>query len=301
MTIVVPVVGNEEYLGACLTSILRQNFRDVEVIVVDDCSPGDVTGVVGTVAAHDSRVRLVRHVVHEGALRARFTGAREARGEYVAFVDSDDEVEDFFLGQLHAAAKRHDADLVDCSFLVGGATGQVVNRGGGEHVLAGPDILRGLLDDRMSNSLCTKLIRLSTWRSATACLERGFQRLGFIEDLVCLVQVAIESHRFAHTPRPAYRYRPRAESRTNAGDVVALLGNLEDLDVAYSLIRSTLDEQPLSHGSVDDFFSREFLSVGREILLDVADLMTETPAGLPRAAEQLGLMGAVAVLSVTAQ
>ena len=69
----------------------------------------------------------------------------------------------------------------------------------------------------------------------------------------------------------------------------------------YSLIRSTLDEQPLPHGLAEDFFRREFVSVGREILLDVADLLTDTPAGLPRSAEQLGLMGAVAVVSTTAR
>ena len=102
--------------------------------------------------------------------------------------------------------------------------------------------------------------------------------------------------------RPGYRYLPRAGSRTNAGDVDGLLRNLESLDIAYSLIRSTLDEQPLPHGLVEDFFKREFLSVGRrDSLLDVADLLTDTPGGLPRSAEPLGLMGAVAVGSTTAR
>jgi hypothetical protein len=211
------------------------------------------------------------------------------------FVDSDDEVEDFFLMQLHAAAQQHDADLVDCPFVMGGPGGQVVNRGGEEHSLAGADILRGLLAGSMNNSLCTKLIRLSTWRRATAAYEQVSQRVGFIEDLLCLVHVTIESHRFAHTSRPAYRYLPRDGSRTNAVDVEGLLGNLESLDIAYRLLRSTLDAQPLPHGLAEDFFRREFVSVGREILLDVADLLTEAPAGLPRSAEQLGLMGAVAV------
>ncbi len=301
VTIVVPVFGTEEYLAACLKSVLRQTFCDFELIVVDDCSPGDVARIVGTVAADDPRVSLVRHESSQGMLRARFTGARAPRGEYVAFVDSDDEVDDFFLMQLHAAAERHDADLVDCPFVIGGPDGQLVNRGGEEHSLAGPDILCGVLAGSMSNSLSTKLIRLSTWRAATAGVEQVRRRVGFIDDLLCLIPVAIESHRFAHTSRPAYRYLPRAGSRTNAEDVDGLLLNLESLDTAYSLIRSTLDEQPLPHGLADDFFRREFVSVGREILLDVAHLLTNTPAGLPRSAEQLGLMGAVAVASTTAR
>ena len=209
-------------------------------------------------------------------------------------------MEDFFLVQLHAAARQHDADLVDCSLVVEGPDRQVVNRGGGEHVLAGPDILRGLLAGSMNNSLCTKLIRLSTWRRATAALEQVSQRVVFIEDLLCLVPVALESHRFAHTSRPGYRYLPRAGSRTNARDIDGLLRNLESLDIADSLIRSTLDAQTLPPGLAEDFFRREFVSVGRDVLLEIAALLADAPAGLPRSPEQLGLMGAVAVASTTA-
>jgi len=299
VTIVIPVFETEAYLGACLESVLRQTFSDFEVIVVDDRSPGDVARTTERVAQGDRRVRIVQHEANRGVLQARISGARAARGGYIAFLDSDDELEDFFLVQLHDAAKLHDADLIDCPLVVGRSDGHVVNRGGREHVLAGSDILRGLLAGRMNNSLCTKLIRLTTWQRATAALQQVDERIGFIEDLLCLVDVAIESRRFCHTSRPAYRYLPRPGSRTNVGDVDGLLRNLQSLDAAYSLIRSTLDEQVLPPELVEEFFRREFLSVGRQLQLDIADLLPETPAGLPRSAEQLGLMGAVAFNSIT--
>jgi glycosyltransferase involved in cell wall biosynthesis len=297
VTIVIPVFRTEEFLGECLESVLSQTFDDFEVIVVDDCSPGDVAGIVASVAAGDARVRVIRHAVNEGPMRSRFTGGRHARGEYLAFVDSDDAVEDFFLMQLHSAAVQHDADLVDCSFVMEEPDGRVVNRGGEEHTLAGSAILCGVLDGSMSNSAWSKLTRSSTWRKATARLEQIPQRIDSVEDLLCLVHVAIESERFAHTSRPAYRYLVREGSLTNAVDLDGQLRNLESLDVAYSLIRSTLERHPLPQGLVEEFFTREFVSVGREILRKTADLLPDTPPGLPRSAESLGLLGAVAVLS----
>jgi hypothetical protein len=300
VTIVIPVFGTEQYLAACLESVLNQTFDDFEVIVVDDCSPGDVAGIVAATAGEDTRVRLVRHEVNRGLLQARFTGGHEATGAYIGFVDSDDEVEDFFLMQLYMAAVQHDADLVDCPFVMVDKEVLVVNRGGEEHVLSGSEILRGVLTRSMSNSLWSKLTRLSTWRKATAPLEQIRQRVGLIEDLLCLVYVAVESERFAHTSRPCYRYLVREGSMTTAGDLDSLLRNFDSLDAAYSVIRSTLDDRPLPRGLADEFFTREFVSVGRQLLLDMADLLPDTPQGLPRSAETLGLLGAVAVLCTTA-
>ncbi len=301
VTIVVPVFGTEKYLNACLESILRQTFRNFEVIVVDDCSPGDVAEIVGRVAETDPRVRLIRHDVNRGEFHARFTGLREARGEYLGFVDSDDEVEDFFIEVMYSAAKLHDADIVDCAFVIGGPDERLVNRGGSEHVLRGPDILRGVLAGSMSNSAWSKLTRLSTYRSATAALEQGSPRnIFFIEDLLCLVHVAIASECLVHVSSPGYRYLPRSGGRTNTDDVASLLRNLQNLDYVYSLLRGILESLPLPSELVDEFFRREFLSIGQDLLLQMADLPIDTPSGLPRAVEQLGLMGAVAVAFATA-
>ena len=297
VTLVLPVFETEDSLRASLESVLRQTFDDFELIVVDDRSVSDATGIVEAVAADDARLRLVRNGLGRGALRARFAGARHARGEFLGFVDVHDEVEDFFLMQLHTAATRQDADFVDCSFVVQGTDQKLVNRGGTEHALADSDILYGLLAGSMSISVRDKLFRLSTWREATARLEQLSPPGGLTDDLLLLVHIAISSRRFVHTSRPAYRYIPRPASVANADRSDTLLRDLETLDVAYRLIRSALDEQSPPRGLVEDFFSREFLSVGREMLGDLADLLSDTPAGLARAPKQLGLLGAVALFS----
>jgi CDP-glycerol glycerophosphotransferase len=89
ISVVVPIYDVEEYLGACLRSIAAQTFGDLEVVMVDDGSTDGSPDIAAEFARQDSRFRLVRQP-NGGLSSARNTGIREARGELLAFVDSDD-------------------------------------------------------------------------------------------------------------------------------------------------------------------------------------------------------------------
>lgn len=91
LSIVVPVYNVEEYLDACLTSIRFQDYPAIEVVVVDDGSPDRSMDIARRHAAEDERVRLVTRT-NGGLSAARNTGIDAARGEFLAFVDSDDTV-----------------------------------------------------------------------------------------------------------------------------------------------------------------------------------------------------------------
>lgn len=127
---VVPVYQVEPYLGTCLDSILKQSFRDIELIIVDDCSPDRCGEIADEYAVLDPRVRPV-HLDHNGGLdNARNVGFGHARGDYVWFVDSDDWLTD---GTLEAVAQRlnqcrPDVLMVDyVRDYVGGRTRRNVN------------------------------------------------------------------------------------------------------------------------------------------------------------------------------
>ena len=90
-SVIMPVYDTEEsLLRAAIESILHQTFSDLELIVVDDCSAASVGEVVGAYAAADARVRYVRLAAQGGAAAARNHALGVARGEFVAFMDSDD-------------------------------------------------------------------------------------------------------------------------------------------------------------------------------------------------------------------
>ena len=89
ISIIVPVYKAEAYLSKCLDSIIQQTYRDFEVILVDDGSPDNCGHICDQYAEQDMRIRVI-HKSNGGVSEARNAGIREARGEYITFVDSDD-------------------------------------------------------------------------------------------------------------------------------------------------------------------------------------------------------------------
>ena len=89
VSVIVPTYNREHMIGRALESVLAQEFTDFELIVVDDASTDNTEAVVR--ASGDSRIRYIREPANGGPNAARNRGMREARGEFLAFLDSDDE------------------------------------------------------------------------------------------------------------------------------------------------------------------------------------------------------------------
>ncbi len=88
-SIIVPVYKVEEYLPQCVHSILEQTFEDFELLLIDDGSPDRSGSLCDEYARKDTRVRVI-HKCNGGLSSARNAGLNAAKGEYIAFLDSDD-------------------------------------------------------------------------------------------------------------------------------------------------------------------------------------------------------------------
>ena len=91
LSIIVPVYNVEKYLHRCLDSVLSQSFRDYELILVDDGSSDQSGKICDEYAARDERIRVF-HKPNGGVSSARNVGLEHAKGEWIYFVDADDEV-----------------------------------------------------------------------------------------------------------------------------------------------------------------------------------------------------------------
>lgn len=109
ISVIVPVYKAEKYLERCVDSILAQTFADFELILVNDGSPDSSGAICDAYTAKDSRVKVI-HKENGGVSAARNTGLDAAKGEFVAFVDSDDYVEPDYLRVL----LWNDCDLSLC-------------------------------------------------------------------------------------------------------------------------------------------------------------------------------------------
>lgn len=115
ISIIVPIYGVEKYLQRCVQSLLAQTYRNIEVILVDDESPDRCPEMCDDYAKLDSRVKVI-HKKNGGLSDARNAGLEIAKGDYVAFVDSDDYVTLDFVESLYQAAARKKADISACGF-----------------------------------------------------------------------------------------------------------------------------------------------------------------------------------------
>lgn len=114
ISVIVPVYKVEQFLPACVESILGQTFADFELILVDDGSPDGCGALCDAYAEQDSRVRVI-HQKNGGLSVARNSGIAAAKGEYLAFVDADDLVAADYLEQLHTALQQTGADMALCA------------------------------------------------------------------------------------------------------------------------------------------------------------------------------------------
>lgn len=92
ISIIVPVYNVEKYLAECLDSLINQTFSDIEIICVNDGSKDNSQKILDEYAAKDSRI-IVINQENAGLSAARNTGIRNATGEYLLYIDSDDAIE----------------------------------------------------------------------------------------------------------------------------------------------------------------------------------------------------------------
>lgn len=115
ISIVVPVYNVENYLDACIRSILRQTFGDFEIICIDDGSTDGCPAMLDALAREDPRVRVV-HKQNEGYGKGINMGISLARGAYLGIVEPDDFIDESMYEKLYAAAQETGAEVTKCSF-----------------------------------------------------------------------------------------------------------------------------------------------------------------------------------------
>lgn len=126
ISIIVPVYNVEKYLARCVKSILNQNFKDFELILVDDGS-SDKSGVMcDQYAKQDERIKVL-HKENGGLSSARNAGLEVAEGKYIGFIDSDDWIMTDMYQFLFDMAIAFHADIVQCGLRKVDERGQAYN------------------------------------------------------------------------------------------------------------------------------------------------------------------------------
>lgn len=117
ISVIIPVYKVENYIARCLQTILKQSYKKLEIIIVDDGSPDDSIQIAKEIVGDDPRVQFI-YKENGGLSDARNYGLDVATGEFIVFVDSDDYVEPNYIKNLYKNISRTQADIAMCSFVI---------------------------------------------------------------------------------------------------------------------------------------------------------------------------------------
>ena len=114
VSVIVPVYNVSDYVGVCLESVLRQTYKNIEIIVIDDGSTDNSGEICDYYAAEYPKKIAVIHTDNHGLSSARNAGLKNANGEYIAFVDSDDWIEPEMIEILLKNMVKTNASISSC-------------------------------------------------------------------------------------------------------------------------------------------------------------------------------------------
>ena len=198
ISIIVPVYNTEKYLERCLNSILSQTFTDFELLLINDGSTDSSGGICDEYATKDSRIRVF-HKKNSGVTSARRLGVEESKGEYISFVDSDDNLYPKSLEILINNVTSNDIDII---------VSDIAN----ESTISGYEFVKYSLLGCVQASIWGRLYRKDLFDNASFDVSRN---LIVGEDLFMNIKVGLKARLVKLINQNVYNYYKNPNSITN--------------------------------------------------------------------------------------
>ncbi|MBQ1373191.1 glycosyltransferase family 2 protein [Candidatus Saccharibacteria bacterium] len=115
ISVIIPVYNVEKYVGKCLDSVVRQKYENLDIVIIDDGATDGSGAICDEFAKKDKRVRVF-HKENGGLSDARDFGIKKAKGEIIAFVDSDDFISEDYVSAMYDEMVKKNADVVVCGY-----------------------------------------------------------------------------------------------------------------------------------------------------------------------------------------
>lgn len=211
-SIIMPVYNTGEFVVDSIRSVLAQTDPDFELLVLIDASPDDsAQRIAAFLEEHpDERVRVFDNPVNRGVSAVRNQGLDEARGQWLAFIDSDDRYRPNFLSTLHAFAAAHDADIAVAGNTLVDLDGSYRDRfRASKGVRSGERAALELLTDRMTPYVWDKIVRAELVENV-----RFPEDIHRAEDALFCLHAYGRAERVVVVPTSLYEYRVDAGGLT---------------------------------------------------------------------------------------
>ncbi len=203
ISVIVPVYNVQAYLKECLDSVCAQTYGDLEIICVNDGSTDDSASILQAYAAKDERITVITQE-NAGLAAARNRGLKEAHGEAVCFIDSDDRVHPTYVEELQRALSDSAASIAVSDMTYFTEDGSVSFSDGGAFSHTNARLFPSLVT--INNSACNKLFRTDLFDDCP------FPEGMLYEDLATVPILLYKAERVVKVNAPLYAYRQRSGS-----------------------------------------------------------------------------------------
>ena len=208
VSIIITAYNVEEYLQQAVESCVNQTFKDIEIIIVEDCSTDSTPIIIQELMKKDNRIRLIQNDKNYGAGQSRRNGLNNAQGEYFLLLDGDDWIEPNFIEDLYTTAKDTDADIVSGGIKVLREHGAYDITSYGNIITEGYDKVFKFWKERIV-FMNNKLIRTSLHEKVPYCTRR------FVEDTPVIIPMLWYANKVVYIDNVGYNYRMQDESLTH--------------------------------------------------------------------------------------
>lgn len=206
VSIVITAYNVEKWIKETVGSVCRQSCKEIEIIIVEDCSTDNTRKELATLS--DKRIEILYNEKNIGAGASRRRGIEKAKGEYILLLDGDDLIKEDFIEELYRKAIEQDADIVSGGITIEHNDGSTETSSYGNVTVKGDDKIVRFWGEKVV-FMNNKLIRRSLHKRVPYSTRR------FIEDTPVIIPMLYLANKVVYTDNCGYIYRMNSESLTH--------------------------------------------------------------------------------------
>lgn len=213
VSIIVPVYNVEKYLEKCLNSLVNQTLKEIEIIIVEDCSTDLSLEICEKYSEKYKNIKLIKHSHNKGLSEARNTGLKYVNGEYIGFVDSDDWISYNMYELLYEDAVKNNSDISMCGIVIfEEGKEKNINNFGKYTFLEREEFLINYLNRKISTNVWNKIYKKNLFSDN----KINFPICKFAEDQYSSFLLIYNSNTISSIKECLYFYNIRGNSLTTS-------------------------------------------------------------------------------------
>lgn len=235
ISIIVTVYNSEDYLERCLNSLIKQTYKNIEIVIVNDGSTDKSYQIISEYQKKDKRVKIINQE-NKGCVVARLNGIKNATGKYCMFIDSDDWIEENTVERLVKKIEITNVDIIKYRFICEPSKKEQ------ENIIYGKDVIFDklkkenlyvmLLTTAKLNNLANEIVRSELFNLSNPVLNENINQG---DDFLINLDLFYKAEKILLTNDIYYHYEKNENSITNSIKLDRVIKNINDLLYVYNI------------------------------------------------------------------